>query len=111
MYQNEGESRGKRIAFDKHDVGKVNVETSLLSCYPNRIQGEAFQVAQEFNIRNWAILRVKAASGIRQNKAGDWQILRQFCIPMDHMQSLSTLCVHIDGAHSLTFVNFSEYRS
>lgn len=48
---------------------------------------------------------------MRQNKAGDWQSLRQFCILMDHIQSLSTLCViHIDGAHSLpvwTFPNIT----
>jgi hypothetical protein len=30
VYQNEGESGGKRIAFDKYDVGKVNVETTIV---------------------------------------------------------------------------------
>jgi hypothetical protein len=30
VYQNERESGGKRIAFDKYDVGKVNVETTIV---------------------------------------------------------------------------------
>jgi len=30
VYQNEGESGGKTIAFDKYDVGKVNVETTIV---------------------------------------------------------------------------------
>jgi hypothetical protein len=30
---------------------------NLLSCCPNRIKGEAFQMAQEFNTRNKAIIK------------------------------------------------------
>jgi hypothetical protein len=30
VYQNEGESGGKRIAIDKYGVGKVNVEPTIV---------------------------------------------------------------------------------
>jgi len=29
----------------------------VLSWYPNRIKGEALQIAQEFNTRNWVIIK------------------------------------------------------
>jgi hypothetical protein len=36
VYQNEGESGGKGIAFDKYDVGKVNVETAIVLSQQNK---------------------------------------------------------------------------
>ena len=92
MYQNEGESGGNRIACDKYDVGKVNVETSTVLSQQDK--GRSFPDYSGIQYRKQG--DHKASPGIRQNKAFASQGLRRFYILVDHIQSISqhSLCPH-----------------
>ena len=107
MYQNERESGRKRIAFDKYDVGKVMLK--LLSCCPNRTKGKAFQIAQELNIRNWAIIKQHLEYDKIRPATG--KVCVSFIFWWTTYNHLALfVSIHIDGAHSLpawTFPNIT----
>jgi hypothetical protein len=74
VYRNEGEYGVKRIAFDKYDVGKVNVETTIVQSQQKK--GRGFSDCSGISYPKLG--NNTAAPEIRQNKAVDCKVCVNF---------------------------------